>query len=608
MHRRVIGTQVYEGIEVELSIEPTGHGKPLEIRQGENVRFLFSIRDTTTHLPVSGLFPAAWVQRRSDLERSESADDRTCQEMVEAFISGGLFSRADLDLNVYHVLSLNQDHTISVVDPLFGFGGSKLLTLIGLPGPGKDWVKMERASKLFVSLPESNQIALIDTSSWTIATLMPQVNQPTRLFLQPDEHFVWAIVPGGVAVFSTAPFTFQYLIPTGRGAHEIAFSPDNRFAYVANAGDGSLSVVDLREYRVVKTLATGEQPTSVAYDARAEALYVAHASGKIVCIDGEAHEVYRTLSTEPGLTQVRFAPAGRWGFVIHPDRDRLSILDSSLDRIVQTGIVAKSPNEITFSDNFAYLRHRDVATMTLVALDAPALGKQGQPISVVETPAGDQAPGSVSTPADTIVQAPGASAVLVANAKDKAIYFYKEGMAAPMGQFNNYDREPRAVLVVDRSLKERSSPGVYETIGKLEHSGSHDVVYFTDAPRMSLCFELPVEPAPVGDEREENGYVIAVRPVDRVVRDLSVGEATEFRFRLVEESGESFAESLQAYIFQMSGSWRTRKPVEFLSSEVISAKFTPPTAGIYQLRLESRSPNVIINPSQKFIYRATSKP
>ena len=254
--RKVIGTHVHEGLEVELAVEPVGHGEELDLRVGETVRFLFSIRDTTTGQPINGLFPAAWVHSRSEND-TQSHD---AQKMINTFIGGGLFAKPDIDLNVYHVLTLNDNKTISVVDPLFGFGGSKLLTMIDLPASGKDWVKMTRASKLFVSLPETNQIALINTSSWNLATLMPQVNQPTRLFLQPDEHFLWASIPEGVAVFKTAPFSFQYLIPTGKGEHEIAFSPDNRFAYITNDDDGTLSIVDLSDFKVSKRLRLEKQP------------------------------------------------------------------------------------------------------------------------------------------------------------------------------------------------------------------------------------------------------------------------------------------------------------------------------------------------------------
>src|SRR3954454_20938179 len=62
------------------------------------------------------------------------------------------------------------------------------------------------------------------------------------------------------------------------------------------------------------------------------------------------------------------------------------------------------------------------------------------------------------TPAAGIVQAPGENAVLVANPEDQIIYYYKEGMAAPLGHFQNYGKQPLAALVVNRSLRE-TRPG-----------------------------------------------------------------------------------------------------------------------------------------------------
>ena len=50
-----------------------------------------------------------------------------------------MLSRPEVDLNVYYVLALNEDATISVVDPLFGYGSSKLLTMVFLHSPGEDW-------------------------------------------------------------------------------------------------------------------------------------------------------------------------------------------------------------------------------------------------------------------------------------------------------------------------------------------------------------------------------------------------------------------------------------------------------------------------------------
>ena len=73
--------------------------------------------------------------------------------------------------------------------------------------------------------------------------------------------------------------------------------------------------------------------------------------------------------------------------------------------------------------------------------------------------------------------------VTVANPEDEVIYFYKEGMAAPMGHFRNDGKQPRAVLVVDRSLRE-VRPGVYETLARMSRAGNYDLALFVASPRV----------------------------------------------------------------------------------------------------------------------------
>ena len=80
------------------------------------------------------MYPAAWLDH---LVEGIEQDAQSQEAKVEQFAGGSLFAQAEVDLNVYYVLALNDDATISVVDPLFGFGGTKLLTLIQLEGPGK---------------------------------------------------------------------------------------------------------------------------------------------------------------------------------------------------------------------------------------------------------------------------------------------------------------------------------------------------------------------------------------------------------------------------------------------------------------------------------------
>ena len=66
-------------------------------------------------------------------------------------------------------------------------------------------------------------------------------------------------------------------VPTGAGAHEVAFSDDNRFAYVSNRADGTLSVIDIRGLAKLKDVKTGA-PASARQEASSERIFPAEIS------------------------------------------------------------------------------------------------------------------------------------------------------------------------------------------------------------------------------------------------------------------------------------------------------------------------------------------
>src|SRR5262249_51418891 len=113
-----------------------------------------------------------------------------------------------------------------------------------------------------------------------------------------------------------------------------------------------------------------------------------------------------------------------------------------------------------------------------------------------------------------------------------SIYYYKEGMAAPMGSFSNYNRMPRAVLTVDRSLRERG-PGVYETVGRLGAAGEYDLAFLLDNPRITHYFDVDVKPDP---GRLKNAEApISVEAISETTA-LVAGTPARLRFRIVNRS------------------------------------------------------------------------
>ncbi len=89
------------------------------------------------------------------------------------------------------MLTLNEDATLSVVDPLFGYGSSKLLTMVFLKSPGEDWVLSGEGERLFVSQPDSSLVAAVDTATWKVIAEIATGPHPRRLGLQPDGHYLW---------------------------------------------------------------------------------------------------------------------------------------------------------------------------------------------------------------------------------------------------------------------------------------------------------------------------------------------------------------------------------------------------------------------------------
>ncbi len=565
-----------------------------EVREGDTVIFRFAITDTTSGTGLANLHPAAWVAAsRAGAPR----DARKNAEKVAAFIRGNRSAPPELDLNVYYVLALNEEASVTVVDPLFGFGGTKLLALIPLAAPGEDWALSSDQSRLFVSTPAADGVAVVDTSNWTVRKTLDRIPRPGRIALQPDGHYLWVVQSAepdrprkeSVSVWDAGVLRLEQVIPIGTGPHEVAFSGDNLFFCVTNKNDGTVTLVDIRTLKAVAELPTGKGPVSIAYSSSAQMFYVSNEDeGTVVAIDPDRRRVVARLDAEPGLGQIRFAPGGRIGLVLNPRKDVVYILDAASNRIAQTADTRSGPDQVSFTSQFAYIRHRGSETVRMIPLEQ--LGASGRKVSVVDFPGGQNPMGAVSSPspAETIVPASGEAAVLVANPTDKAIYYYKEGMSAPMGSFSNYGRVPRAVLTVDRSLREKAA-GVYETVARLRAPGPHEVLFLLDSPRIVHSFEVSISADPLLGRSAGSPQVDLALLAERARR--SVGQETHVEFRLEKPGSKETIKGLKdlrVLTFHPSN-WQRVQPASESKPGVYAIAFVPPLPGTYYLYLESAS-------------------
>lgn len=575
---------IQNGVEIEFTVEPAAKRDAGGLMAGEDAVFRFQLRDTTTKTPLASARPMAWVAQR---ERPGPPGPDQCRAKVESFLQGSLRSRPDVDLNAFYVLALNEDASVSVIDPLLGFGGSKLLALALLKSPGEDWVLTSDRTKLFVSMPRANQVAVIDTATWKVIADVATGTGPLRLALQPDEKYLWVGDETGVTVIDTATLKVAKQIATGAGQHEIAFGVNNRFAFVTSNNDGTLSIIDVARLQKVKDIKTGPRISSSAFSPLSKAIYLTNeVDGTITGIDVATHKVLTTINTKPGIKTIRFARGGRWGFIANTIESKVYVLDASTNRILHEQAVGEAPDQFAFTDNFAYVRSLgsdQVSAIRLINLE--------HAVEVVKFPGGQLTPGSAkvfASSADAFVPAPEPGAVLFANPADKMIYYYSEGMAAPMGNFQNYRRAPRAVKIVDRSLREETT-GVYTTTARLPKYGTYNVSLLLDSPRVVHCFEATAKLNPALPEESET--TLRIEYLNREA-PLVPGEDHKIRFKLTDAAGKSGAASLNdagVLVFLSPGAWQQRQVARHVGDGVYEATVNVPEAGVYLVFVESPS-------------------
>lgn len=596
------------GTDITLTITPVDAAASAgpTLQELENVLVRVKLTDKVTGSPLPGALPAAWIDNHHG---TELISQPQCVGEVKRFAEGSTFSHAQLDLTSFYVVIMNTDATLTVVDPRFGYGDTRLLAMVPLDGPAGDWAVTENAERIFVSVPASEKLLAVDTASWKIVAAASGIPKASRVVLQPDEAYVWVSYAGegadsGVVAIDAHTLKTVARIRTGSGYHHIAFSDDSSLAFVSNRDDGTVSVVDVRKLAKVSDVTAGAKPGWIAYSALANAAYVAdEGDGTIVVIDGTTHQVRAKMTATPGLGQIRFAPGGRFALAVNPQDDEVYVVDSASDRIVQKGTLDKSPDEISFTNKQAHIRHRGTDAVLMIALES--LGRADAELSVADFSGGRHSPGemTLSSPADSIVQASGENAVLVANPGDRSVYFYMEGAAAPMGNFSDYGHEPRAVLSIDRNLRERA-PGVYETNATLPAEGAYDLALFLDRPRIVSCFDLPIAP----DPRLASLKKPKLHVEPRVAPTAGVNQSVHVAFRLTEvTSGKPLPDAQDVVVLMMGPAWQHRDVARYRGDGVYSVDFSVPTPGMYSVLLSSSSLGVNYAPYATLQVQGASK-
>jgi YVTN family beta-propeller protein len=130
-----------------------------------------------------------------------------------------------------------------------------LVHSLPVPCRGVDHMDFSATGRYLIASCEfSGELVKVDVAEQRVlgAIKLPGHAMPQDVRLSPDGRvfFVADMMTNGVFVIDGDALRIRGFIPTGRGTHGLYFSRDSTRLYASNRGEGSVSVIDVRTFKV----------------------------------------------------------------------------------------------------------------------------------------------------------------------------------------------------------------------------------------------------------------------------------------------------------------------------------------------------------------------
>ena len=219
--------------------------------------------------------------------------------------------------------------------------------------------------------------------------------RPHGLLWLSDGRLV-ATAEGSASVAVVAPDGELTSIATGqKGTHMIAVAPDNRTAYTANIGSGTVSVLDLAAGRKLRDFAVGGRPEGLALTKEGRELWVGDLGAPRVSIwDTAKGEKIAELPVDPVAIRVLASPDGKLVATSNIASGTISLFDAEtrapLKTITVSGEAAKGQVTLLFSPDSKRLYAAETGHDKVAEIDVArgevlrriAAGKQGDGLAI----------------------------------------------------------------------------------------------------------------------------------------------------------------------------------------------------------------------------------
>lgn len=232
----------------------------------------------------------------------------------------------------------------------------------------------------YVTNEESNTVSVIDRSIDRVVDVIEVGNGPKGIAVSPDPSTSKAaVVNSGFPTLSVLDVKDNRVLRTsnleiGSKPSDLVVMPDGRIIYVTNTALNTVSALDATSFQTLETIPVGKKPVALAVDSGGTRVFVANqASHTVSVIDTGRNQVTRTISVEFQPVWVAVDPTGAEAYVAHLRSPRVSVISLTTLQVTRTanvGIAAAVVSDVVRGRVFAALVRRNRLSLYDVNLDA----------------------------------------------------------------------------------------------------------------------------------------------------------------------------------------------------------------------------------------------
>ncbi len=572
------------GSNDDLNVELLVNGKPaadinnslLKVDEAFNIGFQLS--SANPNINISGLHPGAWI-------RPESHERKSCKDAVRQYLSQGINPSQDVSLNGFSLITLNADHSIAIMDPRLDLATSNLIALTRLDSRVADWAMSVNQQALYVTLPDKQQLQVIDPVTGLIKQTIKLDSRPEQIEVLDQFPLLWVASEndGLVYLVDTRKQEGIRKFRIGSGRVIMAYDQGRQRLFAYSAGDGRLVVIDVaaQEKQFVQQLQPGF--SGISYSSHSKQLYLADPGRDLlVSILPEliAKPVNIPLAAQSNRVQV--APNG-WIFAFDGKKAMLNLVNPETQQLTQVLQFRHGFDQVFFSKQYAYIRHTDSANVSLINLASLAINVEP---GVIEVPIGSNPPGTKQsqTLLSPVAVLPDGHSTIITNPVDRTLFLFMEGgMKVPMNAFKVWTEAPLAVLVHDRSLKEVKT-GVYQTATRIRHAGKYEIVIYVPELSFTRCLPLTISQS----SRSATTKKVKRYTINLVSKKYTEGSTAQLQFDIQDNEGMSpDIKKISVLLFRPGRNWQQRVDALRQADGHYGFSIVFPKAGEYKLVVQN---------------------